>query len=68
MVVPAVIANSFRAAVAENMAAGSTKNEQRVVKVDVTLNNASWGEAQKLVKIVQDAIDNTSTLDALART
>jgi hypothetical protein len=39
-----------------------------MVKVEVTLNNASWGEAQRLVQIVQDAVDTSRNLDVLAST
>ena len=68
MVLPADVAESFRASVQNHltMGEGDTNNKQRgYVKVDVTLNNASWNEAQKLIKIVQEAVDTTDELELL---
>jgi hypothetical protein len=71
MVLPADVAESFRSAVQNHAIAGSassTKTGGGMVRVDVTLNNASWNEAQKLVKVVQEAVDTSRSLELLAST
>jgi hypothetical protein len=71
MVLPADVAESFRSAVQSHVIAGGADQTGRsggMVRVDVTLNNASWSEAQKLVKVVQEAVDTSRSLELLAST
>jgi hypothetical protein len=65
-ILPADVAESFRSSVQKHMGGGDQQQRSGQVNVYVELKNASWGEAQRLVQTVKEAVETSQSLNALA--